>query len=311
MRVMRRMIGALEWLLRLLVLDRRLPAVKACLRDIAYGEDPKHRLDVVVPAGDGPFPLLVYVHGGAWVTGDKSNFAWVTHALANGGVLAVSVNYRWAPEASFAEQLGDVAAAIGWAQSHAREYGGDPGRVFLAGDSAGAHLVSWLHMALSQPKLLESVDLRPPLSPQTLRGSLLFYGMYDLESAWSLGASVRTPIRSLLGAEPAAAPEIARIASPLRHVVPGVAPVFVSVGEKDALYGQSIALLEALRREGIPCRPLLLDRERYPDAGHSFINFGSREASRAALQGALAFVEELGGGQPICSRLPARRSSVR
>jgi len=289
---MRRLIGVIEWMLRLLVLNRRLPRVEACHRDIAYGDHDQQRLDVVVPLGDGPFPLLVYVHGGAWVTGDKSNFAWVTRSLAAGGLLVVNVNYRWAPEASFGEQLHDIVHAIEWATTHAREHGGDRERLFLCGDSAGAHLVCWLHMALSQPHLLEAVGLNPAFPARALRGSLLFYGMYDLESAWQLGISVRSPIRSVLGAEPSAAPDLARLASPLRQVARGAAPMFVTVGEKDTLHGQSVALIDALRGAGVACRSLLLERQRYPDAGHSFINFGSREASKAALTAALAFIAE-------------------
>jgi acetyl esterase len=293
---MRGLIGALEWLLRLLILNRRLPTVRVLLRDISYGDHSKQRLDVVVPVNTGPFPVVVYVHGGAWVTGDKANFWWVTHSLAHGGALVVSVNYRWAPEASFAEQLGDIADAIRWARQNASEYGGDPERMFFAGDSAGAHLVCWLHMALRQPKLLDAVNLMLPLPPEALHGSLLFYGIYDLEVTWKLGASVRMPIRSLLGAEPAAVPELTKLASPLRQIVPGVAPLFVTAGEKDLLHGQSVELLNALHREGVPSRPLLLDRKRYSDAGHSFMNFGSRKAARAALQGALAFIAEFDPG---------------
>ncbi|MFZ5830474.1 MAG: hypothetical protein ACOY3P_10315, partial [Planctomycetota bacterium] len=159
-----------------------------------------------------------------------------------------------------------------------------------------AHLVCWLHMALRQPELLQAANVMLPFPPDVLRGSLLFYGIYDLEVTWKLGASVRTPIRSLLGAEPAAVPELTKLASPLRHIVPGVAPLFVAAGEKDVLYGQSVELVDSLCREGLENRPLLLDRKRYSDAGHSFINFGSRKAARASLQGALAFIAEFDRG---------------
>lgn len=149
---MRRLIGVLEWALRPTVLDRGLPEVAVCRRDVAYGEDAKHRLDLIGCPGSEPAPLLVYVHGGAWVTGDKSNFKWITHSFARAGLAVFSINYRWAPEADLFGQLRDVARAIGWARANAPELGGDPDRVFLAGDSAGAHLVSWLHMALQRAR---------------------------------------------------------------------------------------------------------------------------------------------------------------
>ena len=296
-RLMRCLIGALEWLLRLVWLNRRLPEVEAVHPDIAYGSDPKNRLDVVQPPARAgfmdPAPLLIYVHGGAWVCGDKANFAWVTRRFAEGGLLTFSLNYRWSPEASFRHQLEDVSQAIGWAIQAAPSYGGRPDAVFLAGDSAGAHLVSWLHMAQCQQALLDALKIAPPLEPRALRGSLLFYGIYDLELTWALGAAARTPLRCLLSGEPSAAPEQVALLSPLRHVAAGAAPVFVCAGEKDALYGQSVSLLASLQSHGVKHRCALLNARDYPDGGHSFINFGGRRATQHAVCEALVFVEEM------------------
>lgn len=295
LRIVRRLITTVEWFLRLLVLDRKLPGVKARIRDLPYGDDRKHRLDVVVPPGEHPrpLPLLVYVHGGGWVSGDKSNYAWVTGSFARGGLLVFNVNYRWAPEAPFRGQVRDIARAVAWAREHAPEYGGDPDRVFLAGDSAGAHLACWIHVALGQPHLLEAAGLKPPMPVRALAGSLLFYGIYDLAATGRLkGHALRTPLRSLLGARPEEAPALLALASPLRHVAPGQAPLFVCAGEKDILYGQSTSLVEALRKQGAACRSLLLPRRQYPEAGHAFLNFGSRAASGTAMREALAFIRD-------------------
>ncbi|HEY3446015.1 MAG TPA: alpha/beta hydrolase [Myxococcales bacterium] len=297
--LVRLLLGTLELFLRLFVLNRKLPAVKARLADVSYGESRKQRLDIVVPEGTGPFPVLVYVHGGAWVSGDKSNFRWITHSLAHGGVLVFSINYRWAPEASFREQISDVAQAIAFAREHAREHGGDPDRLFLAGDSAGAHLVCWLHVAQVWPQLLTTASPAPAKLSPALKGSILLYGMFDLAKTWQLGRSVRTPIRALLGgATPSDRPDLTALASPHRLVAPGIAPVMVCVGEKDPLRAQSVALVESLAREKVPHRSVVLERAAYPDAGHSFINFGVRKASQAALREALAFIADPVGPAP-------------
>jgi acetyl esterase/lipase len=150
------------------------------------------------------------------------------------------------------------------------------------------------------------VDLEAPLPQGAHRGSLLLYGIYDLDDAWSLGSSVRTPIRSLLGGEPSAQPALAALASPLRHVCADAAPVFVCVGEKDALYAQSVRLIEELQRKQVTTRPLLLGRREHPDAGHSFINFGSREASQLALREALAFIRGQLGPAKAADRAPSQ-----
>lgn len=303
--IVRALIGLLEFFLRMLVLDRKLPAVKARRLDVAYGPSRKQRLDVFVPEGAGPFPVLVYVHGGAWVTGDKSNFRWIAHALAHGGALVFSINYRWVPEAGFREQISDVAQAVAFAREHAKEHGGDPERLFLAGDSAGAHLVCWLHMAQAWPQLLATAGTEAARLAPALKGSILLYGMFDLAKTWQLGSSVHTPIRALLeGATPAERPDQAALVSPFRLVAAGVAPLMVCAGEKDPLHAQSQALVDALARDKVPCHAVILEKDEFPDAGHSFINFGARKASQAALREALAFIAD-----PVGPAVKARKKA--
>jgi len=296
-RLMRGLMGAVEGVLRPLVLNRELPPVGRVERDVPYGQHRQQRLDIYVPPGPGPWATLVYVHGGGWVTGDKSNFEWPCRTLAGAGVVVFSINYRWSPEAGFREQVRDVAAAIHSARTHAARLGTDPDAVFLAGDSAGAHLVAWLHVSLGQPALLAAVGLDASPLPRGLLGSLLFYGMYDLERVWAVGgAAVHTPIRCLLGGAPANVPAAAALASPLRHVVPGLAPVFACAGERDPLVAETRALAAALERAGVPCAAVVLGRREYPDAGHSFVNFGRRAATRRALDEAVAFIARARAG---------------
>ncbi|MGC4120810.1 MAG: alpha/beta hydrolase [Myxococcales bacterium] len=297
--LVRLLVGTAELFLRLFVLGRRLPKVARQLPDLAYGPSRRQRLDVVVPEGAGPFPVLVYVHGGAWVSGDKANFRWFSHALAANGVLIFSVNYRWAPEARFLDLIADVAQAVAFARAHAREHGGDPDRLFLTGDSAGAHLVCWLHMAQAWPHLLATVGTPAANLAPALKGSILLYGMFDVAKTWQLGRSVHTPIRAILdGAAPSDRPDQTALVSPLRLVAPSVAPVMLCAGEIDPLCAQSQALADSLDRDGVPHRTVLLDKDEFPDAGDSFIRFGARKASQAALREALAFIADPIGPVP-------------
>jgi acetyl esterase/lipase len=111
----------------------------------AYGADPAQRLDVYIPPGARSAPILVMVHGGAWMIGDKANTGSIEnklkHWLARGWIV-VSVNYRMLPEALAYEQAEDVAKAVQWAQRYAEDWGGDPKKIILMGHSAGAHLVA-------------------------------------------------------------------------------------------------------------------------------------------------------------------------
>lgn len=123
-----------------------LPPGASVLRDLGYGEDPAQRLDVYRPASAAaPVPLIVMVHGGGWMRGDKALLRSirnkVLHWVGRGWALA-SVNYRTLPDAAPLEQADDVAQALAFVQRNAGSWGGDASRIVLMGHSAGAHLVS-------------------------------------------------------------------------------------------------------------------------------------------------------------------------
>lgn len=118
----------------------------AVIADLAYGSDPRNRIDVYegsnCPA-EG-CPVLLIVHGGGWTGGDKSGYyhSGVAVALSRRGLTVMVANYRLAPTHKHPAQVEDVAAATAWAYQYAAQYNGNPERIFLLGHSAGAHLVS-------------------------------------------------------------------------------------------------------------------------------------------------------------------------
>jgi len=151
-------------------------------RDIQYwsGEgfdDKKHRLDVYAPKGPGPFPVVVVVHGGGWILGDRQqpggNYVQLGRRLAGLGIVAVVPSYRLAWTAHHPAQVQDVARALKWTIDHASEYGGDPTSIFAMGHSAGAHLVA---LAACDPRWLREVGA----SPSQLAGVIAVSGPYDI-----------------------------------------------------------------------------------------------------------------------------------
>ncbi len=155
---------------------RPSPELCAVERDLAYGTDPRHRLDVFHPVGasSAPRPIVVFVHGGGFVRGDKgapdapfyNNVgAW---AVRN-GLVGVTLTYRLAPGARWPAGSEDVARALSWLGQNVRRYGGDPNSIFLIGQSAGAaHVAGCVagHHGLQN---------RPPLA-----GAMMLSGIYDL-----------------------------------------------------------------------------------------------------------------------------------
>lgn len=139
----------------------RLPEGIRIVRDVAYGSAPRQRFDVYAPPQAHDAPVIVMVHGGAWMIGDKSmKFViegkvgrWVPR-----GFVFISIAYRMLPEAPVSEQAQDVARALAYAQQHAAEWGGDPRRVVLMGHSAGAHLVA---LVSAQPAIARAQGAQP------------------------------------------------------------------------------------------------------------------------------------------------------
>lgn len=144
--------------------------------DLAYGPHARHRLDLYAPAtGEAPRPILVWVHGGGFLRGDKGGEGrWAdAHAgsfAASAGLLGVVLNYRLAPEHGWPAGAEDLAAAIDWLKQHAPQWGGDPERIVLAGTSAGAaHVAGYL-------------KLRPDHAGQ-ICGAVLLSGLYGITPA--------------------------------------------------------------------------------------------------------------------------------
>jgi arylformamidase len=147
------------------------------LRDIAYGKDPKQRMDVYLPSGGvtnaGSAPVIFMVHGGGWRTGDKRMAKVVDNKAARWlplGFVFVSVNNRLLPQADPLDQVHDIAQALALAQNQAGRWGADPEQFVLMGHSAGAHLVALLAASAT---LAAQHDVRPWLGTIALDSAAL------------------------------------------------------------------------------------------------------------------------------------------
>ena len=196
------------------------------------------------PAGR-PRPIVLFVHGGGWRHGDKSNVGAKPAAFVTRGYLFASVGYRLDSAVAPREQGGDVAAAIAWLREHAGEYGGDGDTIFLVGHSAGAHLAA---LVGTDDRLLA----RHGLEPAALAGIVLLDGAgYDVprQVAAAHLPRLQQVYREAFGDDPLDQRE----ASPITHVVAGKRyPPFLifHVGRRRDSREQSEALAERLRSVG-------------------------------------------------------------
>ena len=132
--------------------------------DIPYGPDPAwQRLDVYHPKAEaGRLPVIVSIHGGGWVYGDKERYQFYCMSLAQRGFAVVNFTYRLAPEWKFPAGVEDTDSVFRWVLAHADEYGMDPEHIFAVGDSAGAHMLSLYSALCTNADYAEKVGIVPP-----------------------------------------------------------------------------------------------------------------------------------------------------
>lgn len=196
-------------------------AVKV-LRNIPYyaGSDAdkvRHRLDVYLPTNCKNFPVLFFVHGGAWRRGDKNQFGIygaLGHTLAKNGIAMVSTNYRLSPQVTHPGHIEDVAKAFAWTVRNIGKYGGDTKEIFVSGHSAGGHLSALL---ATNDKYLRSEGL----SLKNIRGAIPVSGVYVL--------SQHAIFTSVFGREK----EKLRDAAPVENVSRSCPPFLIIYADED------------------------------------------------------------------------------
>ncbi len=225
------------------------------IRNIDYVGDGlhRHKLDVLVRRDDPPTagPVLVYIHGGAWIIGDKREQGIpMMHELAERGWVCVAVNYRLSPRATWPDHVVDCKRALAWVRAHVAEYGGDPSFLAISGGSAGGHLSALVALTPNEPEWQPGFEDHDT----SVDACVPFYGVHDVtgdpESSGLHGPGLvdllQRRVMKLTVIDDLAAFEQA---SPDRRITESAPPMFVVQGSNDTLVPPQVArrFVERLR----------------------------------------------------------------
>jgi acetyl esterase/lipase len=266
-------------------------------RNLAYSaDDPDARFDLFTPKGNvDPLPTVVWIHGGAWISGFKEDVDPYVRILASHGYTTVSLDYTVAPEAEYPTALTQLNTALGYLVAHAAELHIDPATIVLAGDSAGAQLTAQLATLVTSPAYAAKVGLSPTLTKQQLRAVILNCGIYDVRgipSAPGIGGwGFRIALWAYLGTKDWAHTRGGEEMTTLDDVTKDFPSTWISGGNDDPLTaGQSKVMATQLQNLGVDVTPVFYSADHQPLLPHEYQFHLKLKDARDALQSTVDFL---------------------
>lgn len=273
------------------------------VRDVPYRNTGRrgHLLDVYIPKNRVGGPALLYVHGGAFALLSKETHRLMALAFARRGYTVFLANYRIGPRHRYPAPLEDAAEALEWVADHARDYGADPDRIVLAGESAGGNLVTTLAYLATHPRPEPLARALYERNPRII-AVLAVYGFLDLEDLerfrnpkmpWYIRQLIVDAAASYVGRPVKLRARMAPLASPLRLLsadpppdVRPLPPFFIACGTRDPLLVDSRKLHAVLDARGVPNELSI-----HPEEIHGFNAMLWRREARAMWRSAYGFLD--------------------
>lgn len=265
-------------------------------KDIKYGTEKTMTLDVYRPkqvvSTDAKLPVVIWTHGGAWLSGNKAAAGPYYERLADQGYIVVSVGYSLAPGATYPTPIRQLNEAHRYVISHGDDYNIDTTQVFLAGDSAGAQLSSQLASLVSNPGYAKQMDITPSLQPEQLKGVILYCGIYKMEGLTEPNPNLSklvswgdaTSVWAYTGSRDKASPAIRQM-SAYYHATKDFPATFISGGNADPLTdAQSKPFAKKLTEQGVRVQTLFYPSGHKPELPHEYQFTFNADGERAFTQ---------------------------
>lgn len=280
-------------------MDKHLPSTPVTeMLDIAYADDGADTtMDVFSPASaTGPLPTIVWIHGGAWISGSKENVDPYMRILAAQGYTTIALNYSIGPEQGYPTAVHQLNTALEYIDANADELGVDAKQIVLAGDSAGAQLASQMAGIITNPDYAEILSVTPALKSEQLVATVLNCGVYDLAALAALdgvvGWGLKTAMWAYTGERTWAEGSAGATMSTLNWVSEDFPTTYISGGNGDGLtWLQSIPMAQRLDELGVDVTTLFWPADHEPALPHEYQFHLDMPDAQTALQQTIDFLD--------------------
>ncbi|MBT0667304.1 alpha/beta hydrolase [Novosphingobium profundi] len=199
-----------------------------------------------------PLPILIWIHGGGWVAGSAQQMNGYLSVFAERGFVVANIDYSLAPEHPYPTAIKQEVSALDYIYQHATQVGGDPERMAIGGDSAGAQMAGQLAAMISEPDFARQVGVRIAMPRSALKAVVLYCGVYNIETAAKTGfPAMNTFLWAYTGRRDYQGSVAANQMSVVRHVTGRYPPVYLTDGDADPLESQTYQLDAVLRGSGV------------------------------------------------------------
>lgn len=259
-------------------------------------------LDVYFPSAitntDRQLPVIVWIHGGGWVSGRKEDIANYCRILAARGYTAVSVDYSIAPEKKYPTPLKQINAALAYLAANAKRLHIDESHFVLCGDSGGAHIAAQTGNIIRNRDYARLLSISPGITSSQLSGLILYCGPYDGETinlSGNYGSFLKSILWAYLGEKDFTKAPLFNTFSVINYVDSNFPPSFISVGNGDPLRVQSEALARKLAALNVKVDTLFFAPLYSPSLPHEYQFNLDTEAGKKALERSVQFLQNLIG----------------
>lgn len=257
------------------------------------------QLDWYAPKGStGALPTVVWIHGGAWISGSKENVDPYARIIASEGYSVITLNYTYGPEGVYPLGLTQLNDAFAFIVENAADFRVDPDNIVIAGDSAGAQLTSQIAAMVTNPSYAQTVGIQPSLTPEQLSGVILNCGIYDVSeipNAPGLGGwGFRVALWAYLGDKNWSETPGGEEMSTIDDATADFPPTWISGGNADPLtVGQSKPFAAKLKGLGVDVTEVFWPDDEDPALEHEYQFQLELEAAQTALQSTLDWLKQV------------------